>query len=101
MENNLNYGQAIEALKQGKKVSRKGWNGKGMFIFRRPSDTLKKDFIHKVKSLPEEVKKFLIEQNRDIDFLDYLCMWSADGKVVNGWLASQTDMLSNDWCVLD
>ena len=31
--NNLTFGQAIEALKSGKRVSRKGWNGKGMFLF--------------------------------------------------------------------
>ena len=101
MVENLNYGQALEALKEGKRVSRKGWNGKGMFIFQRPADKLDKDFIPKVKSLPETVKTFLIEQGRDIEFLAYLCMWSATGEVVNGWLASQTDMLSNDWCILD
>lgn len=101
MIDNLNYGQAIEALKIGKRVSRKGWNGKGMFIFQRPSDVLSKEFIPKVKSLPDTVKQFLVEENRDIEFLAYLCMWSATGEVVNGWLASQTDMLSNDWCILD
>ena len=101
MVENLNYGQALEALKEGKRVSRKGWNGKGMFIFQRPADKLDKDFIPKVKSLPETVKTFLVDQGRDIEFLAYLCMWSATGEVVNGWLASQTDMLSNDWCILD
>lgn len=102
MIENLNYGQALEALKKGKRVSRQGWNGKGMFVFQRPAHTLSKEFIQgSVKSLPETVKAFLIEQNRDIEFLAYLCMWSSTGEVVNGWLASQTDMLSNDWCILD
>lgn len=101
MVEGLNYGQALEALKEGKRVSRAGWNGKGMFIFQRPADKLDKDFISKVKSLPESVKTFLVEQGRDIEFLAYLCMWSATGEVVNGWLASQTDMLSDDWCILD
>ena len=82
MVENLNYGQALEALKEGKRVSRKGWNGKGMFIFQRPADKLDKDFIPKVKSLPETVKTFLVEQGRDIEFLAYLCMWSATGEVV-------------------
>ncbi len=101
MKKNLSYGQAIEALKQSKRVSREGWNGKGMFVFQRPGDSLAKDFISKVKSLPETVKVFLEDQDRDIEFLPYLCMWSATGEVVNGWLASQTDMLSDDWCILD
>lgn len=101
MVEGLNYGQALEALKAEKRVSRKGWNGKGMFIFQRPADKLDKDFIPKVKSLPESVKTFLGEQGTDIQFTAYLCMWSATGEVVNGWLASQTDMLSEDWCILD
>ena len=72
-----------------------------MFIFQRPGDLLAADFILKVKSLPETVKIFLAEQKKDIPFLPYLCMWAASGEVVNGWLASQTDMLSNDWGILD
>ena len=101
MKNNLTFGQALEALKEGKRVQREGWNGKGMFLFQRPADKLDKYFIPKVKSLPETVKTFLVEQGRDIEFLAYLCMWSATGEVVNGWLASQTDMLSEDWVILD
>jgi hypothetical protein len=101
MKKNRTYGAALEAAKDGKRISREGWNGKGMFVFQRPGDTLAADFIPKVKSLPEAVKAFLAEQGRDIEFLPYLCMWSATGEVVNGWLASQTDMLSSDWCVLE
>lgn len=101
MIENQNFGQAIEAAKQGKRIGRIGWNGKGMFVFQRPGDTLTSEVIEKVKSLPEPVKQFLLEQNRPIEFLPYLCMWSATGEVVNGWLASQTDMQATDWCILD
>ena len=97
----LSFGQAIEALNAGIRVSREGWNGKGMFVFQRPGDTLDQDFIHKVKSLPESTKAFLVNQNKDIEFTPYLCMWDADGKIINGWLASQSDMLAEDWYVLD
>lgn len=72
-----------------------------MFVFQRPGDTLSKDIVPVVKSLPETTKQFLTELDRDIEFLAYLCMWSATGEVVNGWLASQTDMLSSDWGILD
>ena len=97
MNEMLTFGQALEAIERGEMVQRIGWNGKGMFIFKRPSDILAADFLPKVKSLPEQVKLFLSYQHRDIEFLAYLCMYSADGKIVNGWLASQTDMLANDW----
>lgn len=106
--NNLNFGQAIEALKEGKLVQRTGWNGKGMFLFMRPADELTMEFIPNVRSLPESVKKWL-ENNITPDntpsgkiaFNAYICMKAADGSVVNGWLASQTDMLSEDWCILE
>ena len=112
MTKNLNFGQAIEALKQGKRVARQGWNGKGMFIFERPADELEVGFIiDKVKSLPQSVKDFFKAKDEKeapseqglskVKFGAYLCMYAADGSIVNGWLASQTDMLSNDWCILD
>ena len=100
-----NFGQAIQSLKNGKLVARKGWNGKGMFIFMRPGDRLDDNFIVKnVKSVPEKFKTYVIK-NMDFDsstyFTPYLCMKAADGTVVNGWLASQTDMLSEDWELVD
>jgi hypothetical protein len=117
MKTNLNFGQAIEALKEGKRVARDGWNGKGMFIFERPADELSVDFIiNKVKSLPKSLKDYYISQfaftinekengkspeDIKVKFTPYLCMKAADGTIVNGWLASQTDMLSEDWCILD
>lgn len=111
MIENQNFGQAIEALKQGKRVAREGWNGKGMFIFERPADELEYSFIEKVKSLPQSVKDFLrnkalstegsLSDLPKVKFGAYLCMYAADGSIVNGWLASQTDMLAEDWCILD
>lgn len=116
MTTNQTFGQAIEALKEGKRVSREGWNGKNMFVFQRPSDELEMEFIiEKVKSIPQSVKdyyktivetagnddtrNFLLKQK--VALTAYLCMYAADGSIVNGWLASQTDMLSSDWCILD
>jgi hypothetical protein len=103
----MNFGQAIEAVKNGKLAARKGWNGKGMFIFMRPKCELDADtVVNKVQSLPESVKKWVAENYGDspsdkIKFSEYLCMKAADGTIVNGWLASQTDMLSEDWTILD
>lgn len=101
MKELLNFGNAILAAKEGKRIAREGWNGKNMFVFMRPADTLDPTIIDKVKSLPHSVKLFLLDQERPIEFLPYLCMYSADGKIVNGWLASQTDILATDWVILD
>lgn len=108
---NLTFGLAVEALKQGKKVSRAGWNGKGMFIFIRPADELEVGFIiDKVKSLPQSVKDFFKTKDEKeapseqglskVKFGPYLCMYAADGSIVNGWLASQTDILAEDWKII-
>jgi hypothetical protein len=111
----LTFGSAIEALKKGLRVARNGWNGKGMFIFMRPADDLNIEFlVDKVKSLPQSVKTFYlqdivnekgeripVEETDMVKFTAYLCLKAADGTVVNGWLASQTDILAEDWCILD
>lgn len=99
--NGLTFGQAIEFIKLGQLVTRAGWNGRGMFIFQRPADTLEVDFIiEKVKSLPQSLKDYYNRDNHSnhpVVFTSYLCMKAADGTIVNGWLASQTDMLADDW----
>lgn len=103
----MNFGQAIEAAKSGKLVARQGWNGKGMFIFMRPACELDTEtVVNKVQSLPDSFKKWVADHHGDaptdkIKFGRYLCMKAADGSVVNGWLASQTDMLSEDWTILE
>ena len=116
MIENLNFGQALEALKSGKRVYRSGWNGKGVFIFLRPADELNIAFVvDKVKSLPQSVKDYyaqdiqdengnrieILEESDVVKFTAYICMKDADGTIVNGWLASQTDILSEDWIILD
>lgn len=84
----MNFGQAIEALKQGKKVSRNGWNGKNMFIFLREGRMI----TGVDKGTP---------MGGDFESLPHLCMKTADGKCCVGWLASQTDILGEDWGIVE
>ena len=92
----MNFGKAIEALKQGKKVTRKGWNGKGMFLWLKPATELKSDFLR------DPVLKQVVEDNGGtMNAVSTICMKTAGNKVLTGWLASQTDMLSEDWEVVD
>ena len=101
------FGQALNSIQRGRLVTRQGWNGKGMFIFQRPEDSLPTNMIvNQVKSLPESFKRWVSDNYGDseadkIKFTAYLCMKAADGTVVNGWLASQTDMLANDWMIVE
>lgn len=105
----MSFGHAIECLKKGFKVARKGWNGKGMFLFMRPEDDLPINILLGAKSLPKTVKDFYERKHQPIipedipkiKFTGYICMKAADDTVVNGWLASQTDILADDWEIID
>lgn len=87
----MNFGEALAALKAGKRVARAGWNGKGMFLFLVPGSTFKVSRAPLLGIYPE---------GTSIDYCPHIDMKTADGKVVP-WLASQTDVLAEDWSVLE
>ncbi len=99
----LSFSVALEAAKQGKLIARAGWNGKGMFVFQRLGDVVPTDIVGLFNTLPVAVKKYFAqkEANTPIVFTNYLCMKAADDSIVNGWLASQTDMVAEDWIILE
>ena len=80
----MNFGEAIEALKSGKKVAREGWNGKGMYVYLADGNLLT-DAIG----------------DGSFPFIDTIVIKTVDNKYCIGWLASQTDMLAEDWNIVD
>ena len=92
----MTFGMAIEAMKQGKKVARAGWNGKGMYVWIMPGSTVKD-----CKTITDPHLKAIDEAEGEIRFLGSVRMRTATGDVLTGWLASQTDMLSDDWVIVD
>lgn len=97
----MNFGEAIAALNDGKMVSRSGWNGKGMFVYKTVGNTVSKDFIPKFASLPQPVKDFLEKKGEDVVFHSSITMYTAAGEMQPGWLASQADILAEDWGIVD
>lgn len=80
----MNFGEALEALKAGKKVARKGWNGKNQYI------ELAKNVSY-INAKGEEINiNHLDMGNKAVAFV-------GTSGVQLGWLASQADMLSEDW----
>lgn len=71
----MDFGWALTQVKENKKATRAGWNGKGMWV---------------ALQVPDENSK--MSQS-------YLYLKTADGKLVP-WLPSQTDLLSEDWDAL-
>ena len=90
----MSFGQAIEAMKQGKKVTRLGWNGKRMFLWLKEGTKIKSDWCH-----DPALKAIADNHGGEIEALGTICMKTADDKILTGWLASQTDMLSTDWTI--
>ena len=92
----MDFGKAIEALKSGKKVTRRGWNGKGMFLWLKPGAEIKSEWCK------DPILKELAEQNGGtILGIPTICMFTHDSTgrkaILTGWLASQSDMLLEDW----
>ena len=85
----MTFGDAIQAAKMGKRIARKGWNGKGMYVFLAHG----MDF-HTDADLSEL-------DDQDVEVLDCLVMRTATGAFCPGWLASQTDMLADDWMIVE
>lgn len=85
-----NFGQALEALKSGQKVARSGWNGKGMFLF------LQKGYPAGVPANKNTAEALGCPEGAIVKVLPYIAMSTVDGSLVP-WLASQTDVLAEDW----
>jgi len=84
----MTFGLAIEAMKKGKKVARAGWNGKDMFIFLREGRQI-------TGVAPDS------PMGGDFESRGHFCMKDAQGLCVVGWLASQTDMIAEDWFMVE
>jgi len=83
----MDFCYALNALKEGKKVARSGWNGKGMWLVLMPE-----------LNLPPFSSQ---EPGAKLHCNPYIVMWTADQKWQPGWLASQTDLLAEDWMVVE
>lgn len=88
----MTFGGALDALKEGRKVARSGWNGKGMWLVLVNSD----DYLD--YGITPILRTF--HPAYDYDIVPWIGMKTADDKFVP-WLASQTDMLAEDWDVVE
>ena len=73
-----------EAMKRGKKVKREGWNGKGMYLFLADGQDLTSCL-----------------SSGDFQCASSVCMKTAQNNICVGWLASQADMLADDWMFVE
>lgn len=101
----MNFGQALEALKAGKRVARVGWNGNGMWLrLLSPGEPIGDEGIgHTTVQPSRDVRTATMVRFAGVAgtfvCLPWIGMKTADGGFVP-WLASQTDLLAEDWEVV-
>jgi len=89
-ERPLDFAGALTALKAGARVARRGWNGKDMFLYLVPGSTF---------HVSRKPLLGIYPRGKRIQYRAHIDMVCADGKIVP-WLASQTDLLEEDWVVV-
>jgi hypothetical protein len=89
----LSFGLAVEALKLGQRVTRTGWNGKGMFLYFVPAASYpaaRNSFGTMLGVFPGDM----------VPYRAYIAMKTAQNDVVP-WVASQSDVLADDWQIVE
>ena len=85
----MNFGEALEKVKAGYAISRTGWNGKGQFIY-----------LISARDLQVGLQYGYGEYEGEPVFTDTLAIRTTHNQIQVGWLASQSDMLADDWRVV-
>lgn len=95
----LSFGLALDALKMGKRVARKGWNGKGMFLFLLPAQDGIPTRVISDPALRQVVEDEL--GGGTFDAYGSIRMFTADKKILTGWTPNGIDCFSEDWEILE
>ena len=85
----MNFGLALEACKMGERIARKGWNGKNMYVFLAHEPDFNTD------------ADLSMYDGLEVEVGDVLAMKTAQETFQLGWLASQADMLADDWYIVE
>lgn len=94
----LDFSQALYWLKQGKKIQREGWNGKGQFLAKAGGYSVDLD---KVRADTHFTKEFLESEGASAFIIaPHIDLWNAQKVYVPGWVPSQGDLFAEDWQVL-
>lgn len=103
MEEQFDFGRALDILKAGGMVARTGWNGKGLFVFMQVPSIIGKDIVPKMQSLPQSVKTEFELRFKNPDYqvseiyYDNQLAIVNQSNLINGWAPSVSDALAKDW----
>lgn len=96
----MDFGKAIEALKSGLAVRRKGWNSNGLFVVKQIPSHIEGGIIPKMQSLPQSAKNILLSRDgAHIDYINQMLIINLDGRA-DSWVPSSSDVFADDWEVV-
>lgn len=96
----ISFGLAIQALKRGRCVARKGWNGKDMFVCKQVPSEIYCNIIPKMSSLPKDAKKILYNRDKSLFYQNQMIIVKPDN-TIDSWVPSSSDIFANDWFVIE
>lgn len=96
----MDFGDAIEVLKQGGAIRRKGWNGKGMFVIKQVPAHIDSNIIPKMQSLPQSAKDIILKGKGFIDYTSQCLIYNENTGRADSWNPSIADVFAEDWEIL-
>ena len=93
----MDCGNAIKALKFGKAIRRKGWNGKGLFVVKQVPAHIESDIIPKMQSLPQSAKDLILAGKGFVDYTSQCLIYNENNGRADSWVPSISDVFAEDW----
>jgi hypothetical protein len=101
----MTFGLAIEAMKKGSCVARKGWNGNNMFVCKQVPSVIDSGIIPKMQSLPQSAKDTLLNiSSEPIRYSNQMIIVKNNptgDRVIDSWVASSSDTFAEDWLIIE
>lgn len=91
------FGEAIHALKFGLPIRRKGWNGKGLCVFKQVPAHITSEIIPKMQSLPQSAKEQILKHTGFISYESQCLIYNEETGRADSWVPSISDIFAEDW----
>ena len=93
----MSFGVAIEALKFGLAIRRKGWNGKGLWVIKQVPAHIESDIVPKMQSLPQSAKDLILKGKGFINYTSQCLIYNENTGRADSWVPSISDVFAEDW----
>ena len=95
------FGDAIDVMKQGGAIRRKGWNDKWVFVIKQIPAHIESDIIPKMQSLPQSAKDLILKGKGFIDYTSQCLIYNENTGRADSWVPSISDVFAEDWEIVE